>query len=298
MTLRNRLLLGVGILSCGSASFSASAASAPTVYPASSPWNVHYADDSCLLVRKFGAGKKKVLLRFEKIGPSEQFSLTVLGGPLRLNSGLTTRVSLTFGPGGTPDVRERAPLGDMVVDEERLPLVIVESASLYGKPAESVLETVARGPAAEARLTQLKVDLRGGSSFILQLGPMDKPMAALRTCMDNLVAGWGVDPEVQRTLRSAPVPLDSPGEWLRSSDYPGAMLARGQSAVVRFRLVVDASGAVTGCAIPSSTKGDEFGKVTCNVLTKRARFTPAVDANGRPVASYYVNSVTWLHGGG
>lgn len=297
MTTRDLLALSGGLLLCGSASTSALSATTPAIYPASSPWNLHYADDSCLLVRGFGTGQTKALLRFEKTAPSERFSLTLLGGPLRLNSGLTRRISLTFGPGGTPDTREGAPVGDMMIGEVKTPLVIVESASLYGQPPASVLEEVARSPAAEAKITQLLVALRGGSEFILKLGPMDKPMAALRTCTDNLVKGWGLDPDVQKSLRSSPVPLKSPGDWLRSGDYPAVMLSSGKSAVVRFRLIVDASGGVTGCSIPSSTKGEEFGKTTCNVLVKRARFTPAVDAGGKPVASYYVNSVTWLHGG-
>lgn len=274
----------------------AHAAPTPTVLAATSPWNVHYADDSCLLMRGFGSDKKKVFLRIERTAPSETFSMTLIGKPIGSGGGVTVPITIAFGPGGTPDKRERAPIGTATVGE-RLPLVIVERTSLYGKPAESTLEMVARGPQAEAAFTQLLIDRKGNSDFVLQLGPMDKPMAALRTCTDNLVKGWGLDPAVQSTLQRRASPVESPAEWLRSGDYPTTMLSAGKSAVVRFRLIVDELGGVTGCAIPSATKGEVFEKVTCEVLKKRARFTPALDAQGRAVASYYVNSVTWLMAG-
>lgn len=257
---------------------------------------MHYADDSCLLGRSFGSDKNKIFLRIEKTAPKETFGVTLIGKPLGSGDGVTTPITLTFGPGGVPDERERAPIGTVTMGE-RMPLVIVEGTSLYGKPAETLLEAVGRGPEAEAKFTQLLVDRKGRADFVLQLGPMDKPMAALRTCTDDLVKGWGLDPAVQNTLQTRPVPTESPGNWIRSGDYPRTALDGGKSAIIRFRLVIDAAGRVTGCSVPSATKGEVFEKVTCELLTKRARFTPALDAAGKPVASYYVNSVTWIMAG-
>ena len=286
------LALSILLLSLSSGS-SAVAAPATLTLLATSPWNMHYADDSCMLMREFGSAKSKMFLRIEKTAPGEYFSITLIGRPLGWDDGVTTPITLTFGPGGVPDKRDRAPIGLGTIGE-RLPLVIVERTSLYGRPKESLLEEAARGPDAEAKYTQLLVDRKGKADFVLQLGPMDKPMAALRTCTDDLVKGWCLDPAIQGALQRRVAPTESPGTWLRPFDYPDKALVGGKSAIIRFRLVIDASGLVTSCSVPSATKNEGFEGITCDLLKKRARFEPALDGAGKPVASYYVNSVTWL----
>ena len=60
--------------------------------------------------------------------------------------------------------------------------------------------------------------------------------------------------------------------------------------------MVSAEGVPTKCAIQQATSSPEFTKLTCDLLVKRARFSPALDRDGKPVASFYTNSVRWLAG--
>ena len=112
--------------------------------------------------------------------------------------------------------------------------------------------------------------------------------------MDDLVRTWGLDPTVQASLSRRATPLRSPGEWLRSADYPGPMMFKGNQALVQFRLEVDELGAVTNCHIQGHTKPEGFADLTCKLIIKRAKFQPALDAAGKPAKSYYVNRVHWL----
>jgi len=69
------------------------------------------------------------------------------------------------------------------------------------------------------------------------------------------------------------------------------MLYAGQSAIVEFRMIVSDDGSPASCHIQSTTRPKEFDKAVCGSLMKRARFKPALDADGKPLASYYRNTV-------
>ena len=259
----------------------------------STPWNMNYSDDSCELIRGFGEGKQHIILRFERTAPGTRFNLSIVGAPLRTDSNLS-EITVTFGPQGRPDKHERAPSG-WAGDKKKLPLVIVEPTSILGPEPQTILDYIAISPEAEQAINSLLIDQRTSKSvYRLNLGSMGAPMKAMRACTDELLGHWGLDPAVQRTLRSLPEPLSDPGGWLRSADYPNEALASGKSAVIRFRLTVNAVGKATGCAIQSGTRNAEFEKVTCALLIKRANFKPASDQAGSPVASYYTSTVTWI----
>jgi hypothetical protein len=147
-------------------------------------------------------------------------------------------------------------------------------------------------PDQVAAITQFEVHIRP-HDVILQTGSFKAPMEALRTCTDDLVRSWGLDPVKQAKLRTPPVVQGEPGTWLTSFDYPKGPLFWGQSAVVQFRLLVDAAGKATACHIQQATQGAEFSKLTCDLLMKRARFKPAIGEDGQPTPSYYLNFVRW-----
>jgi hypothetical protein len=69
------------------------------------------------------------------------------------------------------------------------------------------------------------------------------------------------------------------------------MLSAGQPAIVEFRLSVSADGVPTSCHIQLTTRPKEFDAAVCDSLMRRARFTPALDAEGKPLISYYLNTV-------
>lgn len=258
----------------------------------STPWNMDYATDSCELIRSFGEGKQRIILRFERTAPGTRFNLSFIGDPLRTVSNLS-EITVTFGPQGRPDKHERAPSGS--VGDNKLPLVIVEPTSILGPIATNILDYISISPEAEQAIDSLLIDHKSSkSAYRLKLGSMGAPMKAMRACTDELLGHWGLDPAVQRTLRSLPEPLSNPGEWLRSGDYPKKALASGKSAVIRFRLTISAVGKATDCAIQSGTRDPEFEKISCALLIKRANFKPASDQAGNPVASYFTSTVSWI----
>ena len=74
-------------------------------------------------------------------------------------------------------------------------------------------------------------------------------------------------------------------------DYPRDLVRTGAQGLVRFRLTVDKEGAPTKCDLASTTKPEGFGSVVCGALLQRARFKPALDAQGEPIKSYFTGVV-------
>jgi hypothetical protein len=258
---------------------------------------MNYADDSCHLGRSFGTGADAVTIELRQFAPSESFELLVAGKAQALQR--LTDVTTEFGPGGQPDKHPSALRGKL--SDGRF--VIETSARMWPEErdktggsstpwtADEGVEPLKVDRAAEARITELRVGAaRRGLGF--RLGPMDKPMDAMRACLDELLTHWGIDAAAHRSLTRRAAPTSDPGRWLTTNDYPAEMVRGNRSGVVHFRLMVDPQGKPSACVV--QTGGSDFDKLTCNLLMKRARFLPALDAKGQAIASYYSNSVIWL----
>lgn len=119
---------------------------------------------------------------------------------------------------------------------------------------------------------------------------------ALQDCEDRKMREWGIDPVQWRQLKSPPVPLEHWSKWLNDFDYPIEALSYAVEGGVVARLDVSSDGIVANCKVmnPGKYKGFEFS--ACYALKKRARFSPALDASGKPVASVYVVDVEFRTG--
>jgi protein TonB len=88
-------------------------------------------------------------------------------------------------------------------------------------------------------------------------------------------------------------PKGRPGEWASDNDYPTRALQLGQEGVTGFHLSVGSDGKVTNCEITKSSGSPELDKTTCDLMRRRARFSPATDGDGNPTTGNYTSSVRW-----
>ncbi|WP_324750726.1 energy transducer TonB [Sphingomonas sp. LY54] len=79
----------------------------------------------------------------------------------------------------------------------------------------------------------------------------------------------------------------------RYEDYPTEALAKGEQGTTHFRLTIGTDGRVSRCAITQSSGHVSLDEATCGVMTKRARFRPALDADGKPTVGTAESRVTW-----
>jgi protein TonB len=76
-----------------------------------------------------------------------------------------------------------------------------------------------------------------------------------------------------------------------ADDYPPSALDNNEQGSVRVTLTIGPNGRVTGCS-PSGGPSS-LQNVTCRIISARARFSPAQDANGNPMTSTYSQTITW-----
>jgi TonB family protein len=100
-------------------------------------------------------------------------------------------------------------------------------------------------------------------------------------------------PRQMPTTPYKPIPTGNPGNWVTTNDYPTRALANGDMGTTAFRLEVSAQGDVTSCKVTQSSGHADLDAATCKAVARRAKFEPAVDYDGQPVASMYSNRVRW-----
>ncbi|KTR82731.1 energy transducer TonB [uncultured Novosphingobium sp.] len=88
-------------------------------------------------------------------------------------------------------------------------------------------------------------------------------------------------------------PKGSPASWATNDDYPQAAIRKEAQGTTGFSLTVGPDGRVTGCTVTSSSGSPELDDATCKLVTRRARFKPAVQ-NGTPVAGSFASRIRWV----
>lgn len=115
--------------------------------------------------------------------------------------------------------------------------------------------------------------------------------ALLLAAADPIVVATPPPPPAGKTR--PPKPANSPGEWILFSDYPEAAVAEHREGKVTFKVSVAPDGYVIGCDVTKSSGSDDLDNSTCALVTLRAMFTPARDADGKATSGTYSNSVSW-----
>lgn len=271
----------------------------------SSKWLLNYADDSCRLARQFGEGDDTVMLVMDRFEPGDGMRMSFFGKPAR-TSRMDGDAKIRFGPDqAEQEIGFYPGRGD-----GKTPALVLRSEVRIAprSEAENAAYDAARDagdfgfrwsmvtPAEEAAVTWIEVGSPVSRPFVLETGSMGNAFAALSKCTDELLDHWGIDVGRHATMTRPVTPISDPGQWIRSGDYPQEMLWQGQRALVQFRLNVDASGKPTACHIQQTTRAKEFDDAVCKSIMRRAEFKPALDADGKPMASYWLSSVNFHMG--
>lgn len=292
-----KILAAFALFATTAPSFAQSAKEPLVLQPVSS-WHVNYADDRCRLGREFGEGDQQTYLFFDRYGPGEYFRLLLAGKQVAAKSD-KLEATVQFGPS-----EGEQELHFFKGNLAKWPALVFTSQSRIGLPTEAEFLKIKNrskddfsfdvAPISAERQKAVKYVTFGKPlrrHITLQTGSMRAPLVALDKCIDNLMTTWGIDVEKHRMLSREVQPHQSPANWVVSKDYPLNMLSAGQPAIVEFRLSVGADGVPTACYIQSTTRPKEFDDAVCKSVMRRARFAPALDAEGKPLASYYRNSV-------
>ncbi|MBY6015351.1 energy transducer TonB [Qipengyuania gaetbuli] len=272
-------------------------AAEPVVLQPASNWNLDYSKEACRLGSKFGEGENQVLLVMAKYAPGPNIEI-IASGKLLYDKRVRS-LHYSFGEGNEVEV-ERPLFGDLENGER----VWQWSGSILPPDTQKALEdaeadTTAYRTAEENAATvadSFTMKLGSSKKVKLETGRLAAGKKAMDDCLTSLVKSWGYDPEAIATIVQEPEPVGRITQWFNTNDYPTEALRKDLSGAVRFRLDIDETGQITDCTIQSSYSDPAFPETVCKEFTRKGRFTPARNAAGEPVASYWANTVLFVSG--
>ena len=135
-----------------------------------------------------------------------------------------------------------------------------------------------------AASSSVRIAIKEKLDVTIPLPQMQKALTALRKCENDLARRWQAEVGWVRP----PAPLRSFYGLVTSRDYPSVAFSRNQTGRVRTLLKIDARGMVADCKVIESSGAPLLDKRTCDIFRQRIGFKPALDANGKPVASSYI----------
>jgi protein TonB len=101
-------------------------------------------------------------------------------------------------------------------------------------------------------------------------------------------------PPPPRKVQSAQAKGSLVGLFDGENDYPESARAAGAEGTAVASLTIGPDGRVTNCSIVRSTGNSALDSATCNIIRRRARFTPARDSNGNPTSDTQNSpAITW-----
>ena len=286
--MRGRMALalagGAAMLGTMTSSMLFAAEPKPPMVP-TSKWNVDYAPTECRLLRTFGEGKEQILLQIARYDVLDRLEMALAGPHIPATDEKQAVSVSTSTVAEVPGMRAQGFAG-----------MRNTPATLRFSP-DVDLPKALRGDVAAGKPTMLGINFVRRYAIRLDLGAMANALAALDKCSDNLIASWGIDPVQQRQLKSGPEPVESPVSWFRPDDYPAGLSQMGMGGAVIIRLLVGTDGNVQKCEVAKAGGDKAFQDATCEAATKRARFRPAIAADGQPVASVWIKRIDWKPGG-
>ncbi|QJU58594.1 TonB family protein [Sphingomonas sp. AP4-R1] len=102
-----------------------------------------------------------------------------------------------------------------------------------------------------------------------------------------------IQPTPPSALARGAVPAGNRAEWVTNDDYPTAALRAEVEGSVGIDVTIDARGRVSDCIVTASSGSDLLDQATCRIYARRARFTPALNEAGQPVAAHRADRVRW-----
>lgn len=229
-------------------------------------WIVDYSRMSCTLARRLSEEGSAIVAFNAPLGrePGELLVMDGGGGiDRRLNGELQVR--LDDGP----------PLVLHARGEERNARPVV---SFFPVP-DAFLGRIAGAH-------QLAVSKDNEVVLLLAMPGAHDAVDALARCNEDLLQSWGIDMNARRALRREP--------RLRTPDWASDIHPAANTSLA-FAAEVSETGMPLDCRIVVSSLNERMDDAVCRLIRSRARFTPALDASGRPVHAQYVTRIRWIN---
>ena len=250
----------------------AAAPKPPALMAPSGPWNVDFGDKMCLLVRPYGKDRSThLMLKPAMLGDSLEIIVTETTSEVRDPQSGKAALSIW----GTPSKAETYFTAYSTASARLIRIWIKEDAV----PLSTVRGT-------------LQIDARPEGSHLFAIPGIENALPVLSKCLDELRIAYKVSSTDLASIVTEPKAEVS--AIFSTEDYPYEADSEGKGGTVGVLFWIEATGRVSTCEVIESSAPPVLEKATCNVLTKRAKYSPARDAAGRPLRAPSFTRVRWM----
>ncbi|MBY8823214.1 TonB family protein [Sphingomonas colocasiae] len=262
----------------------AGAAEART-WPSAGGWDIGETDDSCgMMMRYEGKGATELTL-FRRLDGSVEMMVTnsgwstVKGEAYKLSYHLngTAFSGESFGIGDKYDVRKgfgASFKADFLLDFRK-------STYLHIYRDETLVD---------------QLSLAGSAAGLAVLERCLAHVRGLRLAEQREKQRWEHipdDPFSGPKGSKASSAKGDPARWITNDDYPVAAIRARAEGVSSIAWTIDVDGRAIDCKVVRSSGNADLDAAACAALTRRARYSPALDEAGDPVRSTGQRDVGW-----
>ena len=95
-------------------------------------------------------------------------------------------------------------------------------------------------------------------------------------------------------ISKAAGPKGDPSRFVTTDDYPPRALREGAEGTTRITWEINTEGRVESCRTTSSSGNADLDDAACRAMTRKGRFSPALDQSGNPIRSSQSRNVKWV----
>jgi TonB family protein len=266
-----RLARSAAFLSLGMA---AAAAAAPPVREPARKWVLDYGETSCTALHQYGPDKAPLTVAFRP-SPDGNVVRFILVRPGTAAS--TYHFPVTVEMGGRR----------------------FETTGLYFTPRGGRKQSLVWINFHRTDLEGLRpagaITLRGAPlNDTFPLPNIGGVLDGLDKCNDDLRHYWHADAAGRAELSRRATPLKPLPDYFSPSDYPEQAIRESAGGRSRVVLRIDEAGTPKDCLVEETSGIATLDAQTCAILIERAKFAPALDANGKPTRSVLTEQVKWV----
>ncbi|CAA9528218.1 MAG: hypothetical protein AVDCRST_MAG23-764 [uncultured Sphingosinicella sp.] len=236
-------------------------------------WQVDYGDTACTAARNYGPAEKPVTLAFRP-SPNGTVVRLMVARPGRVSTPHHFAVTTTI----TSEKAKTTGLRFESADKKRdIIWINFDRAALDGLQAAGEI-AIKAGVTIEERFP---------------LPGIGSVLKSLDTCNADLRKHWNVEEAAASQLSKGATVLKPLHSLISDSDYPAQAIRERASGSTRFMMMVDETGALKDCMVEETSGIASLDAMSCSVFLQRAKFSPALDAAGKPARSVLTARITW-----
>jgi hypothetical protein len=133
----------------------------------------------------------------------------------------------------------------------------------------------------------------GGYDDSFALSDLPGLVAELDKCVMDLQQFWNVGDRYKSRIAKAAEPVQPLEHLFAAADHPAIALVQDQRGSATMTFLVSERGEIADCTVDSTSGIAVLDTMSCYVISRRARFQPALGPDGKPVRSAHTSTVVW-----